>query len=108
MTFDSQPCHFRAKIGNANLRLSGFAVPPGSDQIGLFVSLYKGAEDLEQVQDSDTKTAADQCYRYLACCASGRILKSIDESNDAYHLAAIIHEFYPGLDQIRWIWAMPR
>jgi len=101
MTFDPEPCHFQAKVGNANLRLSGFAISDDADQIDLFVSLYSEAEELFTVPDSETKTAAEQCLRFLAKCADGKLAASIDESNDAHHLALNIHQHYANLDQIR-------
>lgn len=42
MTFEPVICYYSAKVGNANLRLSGFAVSDDTDQLDLFVSLYDG------------------------------------------------------------------
>jgi len=42
MTFEPVVCHYTAKMGNANLRLSGYAVSDEADQIDLFVSIYDG------------------------------------------------------------------
>jgi hypothetical protein len=44
MTFEPEVCHYSAKVGNANLRLSGFAVSDDADQLDLFVSLYDGVD----------------------------------------------------------------
>lgn len=33
MTFDPQVCHYSAKVGNANLRLSGYAMSEEVDQL---------------------------------------------------------------------------
>jgi len=101
MTFDPEPCHFQAKVGNGNLRLSGYAISDDADQIDLFVSLYSEVEELVSVPDSETKTAADQCLRFLSKCADGKLVASIDESNDAYQLALNIHQNYARIDQIR-------
>ena len=101
MTFDPVVCHYSAKYGNANLRLSGYAVSDEADQIDLFVSLYSGVDDLMAVSDSETKMAAEQCMRFLSKCAEGRLAGTMDESTDAYVLAATIQECYPNLDQIR-------
>lgn len=101
MTFEPVVCHYSAKVGNANLRLSGFAVSDETDQLDLFVSLYEGVDEIQPVSDSETKTAAEQCLRFLAKCAEGKLAASMDESNDAYALAVTIQECYPNLDQIR-------
>ncbi|TSA12488.1 MAG: abortive phage infection protein [Deltaproteobacteria bacterium] len=101
MTFEPVVCHYSAIVGNANLRLSGYAVSDEADQIDLFVSLYSGAEEVTQIADSDTKKAAEQCLRFLKKCAEGRLAATMDESNDAYPFALTIQECYPNLDQIR-------
>ena len=101
MTFEPQVCHYTAKVGNANLRLSGWAMSDDGDQLDLFVSLYEGVDEVTPIPDSDTKTAAEQCLRFLARCAQGRLASTMDESNDAYALTLTIQECYPNLDQIR-------
>jgi len=100
-TFEPTVCHYTAKVGNANLRLSGYAVSEDADQIDLFVSLYEPGDEIKPVPDAETKSAADHCLRFLAKCADGSLLSSMDKSNDAYALALNIRESYPKLDQIR-------
>src|SRR5581483_8335571 len=101
MTFEPEACHYETKIGNATLRLSGFAISDDADQLDLFVSLYAGVETITPVADSETKNAAEQCLRFLAKCAQGKLAQSMDESNDAFALAMTIQESYANLDQIR-------
>jgi len=67
----------------------------------IFVSLYEGVDDVTPITDSDTKTAAEQCLRFLSRCAQGRLASTMDESNDAYALTLTIQECYANLDQIR-------
>ncbi|AUG55277.1 MZA anti-phage system associated AIPR family protein MzaE [Thalassospira marina] len=101
MTFDPVVCHYAAKVGNANLRLSGYAVSDEADQLDLFVSLYEGVDDVNPIPDAQTKTAAEQCLRFLANCAQGRLASTMDQSNDAYALVLTIQGCYANLDQIR-------
>lgn len=101
MTFDTEVCHLQAKVGNANLKLSGYALSDDADQLDLFVSLYDGVDAVTPVSDTETKTAAEQCLRFLARCAEGKLTQQIDESNDAYPLALNIEGCYANLDQIR-------
>ena len=101
MTFDPQVCHFSARLGNAVLKLSGFAVSDERDELDLFVSLYDGAETVVNIPDADTLKAAKQCVRFLESCASGELARQIDQANDAYMLALTIAEIYQGLDRIR-------
>lgn len=101
MTFEPVVCHYTAKVGNANLRLSGYAISDEADQLDLFVSLYDGVNEVVSIPDSQTKTAAEQCLRFLAKCVQGRLASTMDQSNDAYPLALTIQESYEALDQIR-------
>lgn len=101
MTFEPQACHYAAKVGNASIRLTGYAMSEDADQLDLFVSLYAGVDDITPIPDSDTKAAAEQCIRFLTRCAQGRLASTMDESNDAYALTLTIQECYANLDQIR-------
>lgn len=101
MTFEPVVCHYSARVGNANLRLSGYAISEDADQIDLFVSLYGGVEDVTPIADSETKTAAEQCLRFFKRCAEGKLAAQIDESNDAYPFVLTIQGCYSDLDQIR-------
>ncbi|HBG05154.1 MAG: abortive phage infection protein [Geobacteraceae bacterium GWC2_58_44] len=101
MTFEPVICHYTAKIRNANLRLSGYAVSDDADQIDLFVSLYNGVDEITPVSDSETKTAAEQCLRFVTECAKGTLAKTIPPSQDAYTLAMTVQDAYATLDQIR-------
>lgn len=101
MTFEPVVCHYAARVDNANLRLSGFAISDDAEQLDLFVSLYDQVGSLTPVADTDTKRAAQQCLHFLAKCADGRLANTMDESNDAYLLAVTVHGCYAKLDQIR-------
>jgi hypothetical protein len=101
MTFEPVICHYQGKVGNANLRLSGYAISDDTDQLDLFVSLYEGFETLTPVQDQNSKTAAQQCVRFLELCATGRLTDKLDPSSDAHSLALTIREIYDSLEQVR-------
>lgn len=101
MTFEPVVCHFERKVGNANLRLSGYAISDDTDQLDLFVSLYKEFKTVTPIQDQDSKTAAQQCIRFLELCTDGRLADELDPSSDEYSLATIIREIYDSLEQVR-------
>ena len=101
MAFEPEPCHYERTIGNAKLRLGGYAVSEDADQLDLFVSLYGGVETVTPIADRETKTAAEQCLRFLRRCAEGRLASTMDRSDDAFAVAHTIHETYSSLDQIR-------
>lgn len=101
MTFEPEPCHYERTVGKAKLRLGGYAVSEDADQLDLFVSLYRGVETVTPIPDIETKTAAEQCLRFLKTCAEGRLASTMDQSDEAFRVAHTIHESYPLLDQIR-------
>lgn len=101
MTFEPVVCHFNGKVGNAVLRLSGYAMSDEADQLDLFVSLYEGVDELTPVPDADTKMAVEQCIRFLSLCAEGKMAPKLDPSSDVHSLALTIQEIYNGLEQVR-------
>jgi hypothetical protein len=101
MTFEPVVCHFQGRVGNAILRLSGYAMSDDADQLDLFVSLYEGVDVPTPVPDSETKTAVEQCLRFLGQCAEGRMAPRLDPSSDVHSLALTIQEIYDGLEQVR-------
>jgi hypothetical protein len=101
MTFEPVACYFQGKMGNANLRLSGYAMSDDADELDLFVSLYEGVDEPTNVPDSENLTALEQCLRFLSLCAEGKLIQKLDPSTDAYSLALNIQAIYDSLEQIR-------
>jgi hypothetical protein len=101
MTFEPVGCHFEGRVGNANLRLSGYAVSEDCDQLDLFVSLYANVDTPTPIPDSETKTAVEQCLRFLTLCAEGKMAPKLDPSSDVRSLAETLHGIYNDLEQIR-------
>ncbi|MBK9246085.1 MAG: AIPR family protein [Burkholderiales bacterium] len=101
MTFEPVVCHFQGRVGNANLRLSGYAISDDQDQLDLFVSLYDAVDAPTPIPDSDTKHAAEQCLRFLSLCAEGRMAQRLDPSSDVRSLAQTLQAIYDQLEQVR-------
>ena len=101
MTFDPRTLHVERKVGNATLRLSGFAVSDDADEIDLFVTIYDGLDTVEAIPDSEIKAAADQCLRFLAKSVEGKLASAIDPADDALEFILTIQDCYASLDQIR-------
>lgn len=101
MTFEPVVCHFQGKVGNANLRLSGYAMSDDADQLDLFVSLYDGVDEPTPVSDADNLTALQQCLRFLTLCAEGKMAPKLDPSSDVHSLALNIQGIYDDLEQVR-------
>jgi hypothetical protein len=101
MIDDPRICQFSGKVGNAVLRLVGYAVSEDLDTLDLFVSLYAGAPSITHVPDADVMQAAGQCLQFLKSCVEGKLVKKLDETNDAYEIATVIETCYDNLDRIR-------
>lgn len=101
MTFEPVECHYEGKIQNANLRLSGYSLSEEGTELDFFVSLYDGVDVLTPVPDADTKTAVEQCLRFLKLCAEGRMAPLLDPSTDVLSLAQTLQAIYNDLEQVR-------
>lgn len=101
MTFEPVECYYEGKVGNANLRLGGYALSDDNDQLDLFVSLYQGVEEPTPVTDAETKLAVEQCFRFLSLCAQGKMAPKLDPSSDVRSLAETLQAIYNDLEQIR-------
>lgn len=98
---DPTVCHYAGKHGNANLRLSGYALSDEADELDLFVSLYEGNDEIRPIPDSETSAAAEQCLRFLKRCVAGGLAQSVDPSTEAYALVQTLEACYSSLEQIR-------
>ncbi len=101
MTFEPQLCRYEGTIGNGKLRLSGFALSDECDQVDLFVSLYSGVDDIENLSTAEPAKAAEQCIRFLSRCVEKKLADQMDETHEAYVFALTLQKAYQGLDQIR-------
>lgn len=101
MTYEPQVCHFDNKVGNANIRLSGYSVSEDGDRLDLFVAVYRNSDELQSVPDSETKQAAEHCFRFLKLSAEGKMAKTIDPSHEAHELAVHIEKGYVDLEEMR-------
>lgn len=105
MTFEPQICYYDANLEKGNFRLSGYAFSDNEDnspdELDLFVSLYRGSEEVITVHQAESKTAAEQCLRFLKKCAEGKLDKQMDETNPAYPLVISIKQHFENLEKIR-------
>jgi hypothetical protein len=102
MTFEPVECHSGPiKVGNANLRLSGYSLSEECDQLDLFVSLYDNVLVPTPIPDSETFAAAEQCLRFLKLCAEGKMAQKLDPSSDLQSLAETLQAIYNDLEQVR-------
>jgi len=101
MTFEPTICHYAGKVGNAPLRVTGFSLSEDVEQLDLFVCVYAGSESIEQVPDSVTKNAAEQCLRFVKACVEDKLSAKVEPSSSAYQLVVTLEGCYASLEQIR-------
>lgn len=101
MTGEPEICSYNARSGNAIVKLSGYSVSDELDELDLFVSLYKGVDEILPIPDLETTKAAEQCLRFLAAAVTGKLSEKMDPSHDAYSLVETIKTTYDDLDRIR-------
>lgn len=101
MTSEPRALHVERKVGNANLRLSGYAVSEEGDQLDLFVSIYEGVDTVQPIPDAEIRTAAEQCIKFLGKAVEGKLNAALDPADDAYELILTLQDCYANLDQIR-------
>ncbi|HCL3801869.1 TPA: AIPR family protein, partial [Pseudomonas aeruginosa] len=107
ITFEPTVCHYEAKVGTYKVKISGYSVSDTTDDSGnpdrldLFVSLYKGVDELEPLPDSEAGKAAKEGLQFLKFCATGQLSGKLDETNDAYALVTEVERIFKTLDSIR-------
>lgn len=101
MTYEPQICHVDGKAGKANIRLSGYSISEDGDRLDLFVTVYLDSEELTPIPDSETKQAAEYCFRFLKLSAEGKMAKTLDPAHDGHELAVHIERGYADLEEIR-------
>lgn len=107
ITFEPTVCHYGAKVGSYKVKISGYSVSDTTDEQGnpdrldLFVSLYKGLEDIEDIPDPEIGRAAKQGLHFLKFCATGKLSEELDETNEAYPLVTEVERIFKTLDSIR-------
>ena len=102
MTFeDTETCYYVAKVGTHNVRLSGYAFSEDVEQLDLFVSIYHGGDELYNVPESETKSAAAYCIQFLQKCVDGKLLPELDDTSDVFQLVATVEKSFTEIEQIR-------
>ncbi|WP_059396180.1 AIPR family protein [Pseudomonas putida] len=107
ITFDTNVCHYDAKVGTYKIKISGYSVSDTTDEDGnpdrldLFVSLYKGLDEIESLADSEVARSATQGLHFLRFCAKNQLSRKLDETNNVYALVTEVERIFGKLDSIR-------
>jgi AIPR protein len=98
---EASVCHWNGNVGNAKLRITGYALSSDETALDLFVSHYFGTDQLQELADSDAAATAGEGVRFLIRAASGYLDAKIDPTHPVRDLVATIRSRWSGLDRIR-------
>jgi hypothetical protein len=98
---EPQVQHYEAKVGNANVRMTGYALADDYSQLDIFISLYHGSKTLEDVSGTAIQTVARQAIQFLMTCAKGKLGRVMDASNPVYGLVMAAEQSWKDLDHVR-------
>ncbi|KZS49634.1 AIPR family protein [Rhizobium anhuiense] len=94
-------CHWSGMIGNAKLRITGYALSSDETALDLFVTHYFGTEELAELKDADATATASEGVRFLIRAATGNLETRIDPTHPVRDLVATIRSRWGGLDRLR-------
>jgi hypothetical protein len=98
---ESVVCHWNGKVGNAKLRITGYALSADETALDLFVSHYFGTEQLQDLADTDATATASEGARFLFRAASGNLDAKIDPTHSVRDLVATIRSRWGDIDRLR-------
>lgn len=94
-------CHWTGTIGNARLRITGYALSNDETCLDLFVTRYFGTEEIENLRDSEATSTAKEGIKFLFEAAGGRLASRMEASGDIFELVLFIKEHWSSLEQLR-------
>ncbi|WP_089173386.1 AIPR family protein [Bosea sp. AS-1] len=94
-------CHWNGKVGNAKLRITGYALSSDETALDLFVTHYFGTEELSELGEPDAKATATEGVRFLLGAASGKLDAKIDPTHPVRDLVATIRSRWNDIDRLR-------
>lgn len=94
-------CHWSGKIGNARLRITGFALSSDETALDLFVTHYFGTDELQELRDADAAATAAEGARFLFRAAGGSLESRVDPTHPIRDLVATIRSRWSSLDRLR-------
>jgi hypothetical protein len=94
-------CHWNGKVGNAKLRITGYALSSDETALDLFVTHYFGTEEMQDLADTDATTTASEGVRFLFRAAGGSLDAKIDPTHPIRDLVATIRSRWSEIDRLR-------
>jgi hypothetical protein len=94
-------CHWSGKVGNAKLRITGYALSSDETALDLFVTHYFGTTELQELADVEAAATASEGVRFLIRAATGNLDSKIDPTHPVRDLVATIRSRWSGIDRLR-------
>lgn len=94
-------CHWNGKIGNAKLRITGYAISADETALDLFVTHYFGTDNLQDLADTDATATASEGVRFLFRAGAGNLDAKVDPTHPVRNLVATIRSRWSDIDRLR-------
>jgi hypothetical protein len=98
---DPVVCHWVGKIGNKNLRGSGYSLSADGTGLDLFVTHFCNTDVITKVSDSDAGTIGGQGVALLIAATNGTLNNRVAHTHPISELIDVIVDRWPTLDRIR-------
>jgi hypothetical protein len=83
LTSGPQICIYDGVSESGRVRLDGYALSADSEQLDLFVSLYKGSPGMQAINQMEILAALGETRRFLELCISGSLASCACPDNTA-------------------------
>ena len=94
-------CHWNGTVGNAKLRITGYALSADETALDLFVTHYFGTDELSELKDAEAVGTAGEGVKFLLRAADGKLEAKIDPTHPVRNLVATIGSRWGSLDRLR-------
>jgi hypothetical protein len=98
---DPTVCYWTGRVGNARLRITGYALSADETALDLFVTHYFGTDDLSDLKDSEASGSAAEGVRFLFEVAKGRLETRIDPTHPVRDLVSLLRSKWADIDRLR-------
>ena len=98
---DPTVCYWTGRIGNARLRITGYALSADETALDLFVTHYFGTDNLSDLKDSEAAGSAAEGVRFLFEVAKGRLEARIDPTHPVRDLVSLLRSKWADIDRLR-------
>ena len=94
-------CHWNGTVGNAKLRITGYALSADETALDLFVTHYFGTDEPSELKDAEAAGTAGEGVKFLLRAAAGQLEAKVDPTHPVRNLVATISSRWSSLDRLR-------